>query len=82
MLDPTSVFARPDDVSDEAPLTREQKKIDPAPLGVRRPRTGCGGRREYGGGPPDILNPILRASQHLDADMNIEEAPPTKHEGE
>jgi hypothetical protein len=82
MLDPTSVFACPDNVCHEATLTREQKikilrrwEYDARELGVAE-------EENMGGGPPAILDQVLRALQHLDVDMNTEDGSRTKQGGE
>ena len=82
MLDPTSVFARPDDVCDEQSLTRNQKikilrrwEYDARELEVAE-------EENMGGGPPDVLDEVLKALHRLDATVDIEHSPPTKQGGE
>ncbi len=78
MLDPSSVFMRPDEVCDESSLTRDQKikvlrrwEYDARELGVAE-------EENMGGGPPDILEQVLKALQYLDAAMDVDPSHSTK----
>lgn len=78
MLDPSRVFMRPDDVCNESSLTRDQKinvlrrwEYDARELGVAE-------EENMGGGPPDILEQVLKALQCLDAAMDIDPSHSTK----
>ena len=82
MLDPTSVFACPDNVCDEQSLTRDQKikilrrwEYDARELEVAE-------EENMGGGPPDVLDKVLIALHRLDADVDTEHSPPTKQGGQ
>jgi hypothetical protein len=82
MLNPTSVFARPNDVLAEQTLTREQKirvlrrwEYDARELEVAD-------EENMGGGPPDVLDQVLKALHRLDAEIDVEHSPPTKQGGE
>ena len=82
MLDPTSVFACPDDVCDEQSLTLGQKikilrrwEYEPRELEVAE-------EENMGGGPPGDLDKVLMALHRIDADVDIEHSPPTKQGGE
>jgi len=82
MLDPASVFKSPDDVCEEASLTREQKikilrrwEYDARELEVCE-------EENMGGGPPDVLDKVLAALHKLDAEVDVKHSPPTKQGGE
>jgi hypothetical protein len=82
MLDPDSVFMSPEDVLLEQSLTREEKikvlrrwEYDARELEVAE-------EENMGGGPPGILDEILRTLHRLQADSATEHAPPTKQGGE
>ena len=82
MLNPTSVFTRPNDVLAEQTLTREQKirvlrrwEYDARELEVAD-------EENMGGGPPDVLDQVLKALHRLDAEIDVEHSPPTKQGGE
>ena len=82
MLNPGSVFARPADVLDEQSLTRDQKimilrrwEYDARDLAVAE-------EENMSGGPPDLLDEIIRVLHRLDADFGVEHSPPTKQGGE
>jgi hypothetical protein len=82
VLNPGSMFARPADVCDEQALTREQKililrrwEYDARDLEVAE-------EENMGGGPPGLLDEIIRALHRLDADVDVEHTPPTKQGGE
>ncbi len=82
MLDPVSVFSCPDEVFDEPSLTPEQKikilrrwEYDARELEVAE-------EENMAGGPPDILDEILRVLLRLDAEVDIAHSPPTKQGGE
>ncbi len=81
MLDPTSVFAKPDDVLQEQSLTREQKikilrrwEYDARELQVAD-------EENMGGGPPDALDEVLNVLRQLDAESDKAQASPTKQGG-
>ena len=82
MLDPDSVFKCPEDVFLAQALTREEKikilrrwEYDARELEVAE-------EENMGGGPPDILDEILRTLHRLQADIDTEHTPPTKQGGE
>lgn len=82
MLDPVSVFKCPEDVLLEQSLTREEKikvlrrwEYDARELEVAE-------EENMGGGPPDILDEVLRTLHRLQANIDTEHAPPTKQGGE
>ena len=82
MFDPGSVFANPDEIFDEQSLTREQKirilkrwEYDARQLAVAE-------EENMAGGPPNMLEGILHVLHRLDAEINTEKSPPTKHGGE
>lgn len=82
MLDPTSVFSCPDAVCDAPALSREQKiailrrwEYDARELEVAE-------EENMAGGPPDMLDQVLAALHRLQAPVDLEHAPPTKHGGE
>ncbi|HKL27379.1 MAG TPA: hypothetical protein VJ910_14235 [Desulfuromonadales bacterium] len=81
LLNPTSVFARPEDVLAEASLSRDQKiqilrrwEYDARELEVADDEN-------MGGGSPDVLDRVLDALRRLDAEADIEKTPPTKQGG-
>ena len=81
LLDPTSVFTRPEDVLAEASLSRDQKiqilrrwEYDARELEVADDEN-------MSGGSPDVLDRVLDALRRLDADADIEKTPPTKQGG-
>ncbi len=82
MLDPASEFACPDEVFDEQSLTRDQKikilrrwEYDARELEVAE-------EENMSGGPPDMLDQILKVLHRLDAAVDIDHSPPTKQGGE
>lgn len=82
MLDPGSVFKRPADIFSEESLTKDQKikilrrwEYDARELEVAE-------EENMGGGPPDILDEILKALNSLDAEVLSEHSSPTKQGGE
>ena len=82
LLDPTSVFACPDEVCDEPSLTRDHKikvlrrwEYDARELEVAE-------EENMGGGPPGVLDQVLVALHRLDAEFDTEHSPPTKQGGE
>lgn len=82
LLDPASVFERPDDVFDHPSLSREQKieilrrwEYDARDLEVAE-------EENMGGGPPDMLGEIRSVLHRLDAKTDVEHSPPTKQGGE
>jgi len=82
MTDPTSVFATPDEVLQKKSLTRDQKikilkrwEYDALELEVAE-------EENMGGGPPGVLDQVLSALHRLDAHVDVEHSPPTKHGGE
>lgn len=82
MLDPISVFRSPTEVIDENTLTREQKikilrrwEYDARELEVAE-------EENMGGGPPDMLDQVLKGLHRLGAEVDIEHSPPTKQGGE
>lgn len=82
LLDPTSVFSRPEDVLAEASLSRDQKikilrrwEYDARELEVADDEN-------MGGGAPAILDRVLQALHQLEADIEVEKTPPTKQGGE
>lgn len=81
LLDPTSIFTRPEDVLAEASLSREQKieilrrwEYDARELEVADDEN-------MGGGSPDVLDRVLDALRRLDAEADLEKTPPTKQGG-
>ena len=82
IVDPSSVFACPNDVFEEKSLSREQKiKIlrswayDARDLEVAE-------EENMGGGPPDLLGEVYSVLRRLDAKVDMEHSPPTKQGGE
>jgi hypothetical protein len=82
MLDPTSVFASPEDIFYEQSLTRDQKinllrrwEYDARELQVAD-------EENMGGGPPDVLDQVFKVLHRLDAKVDVEHSPPTKQGGE
>ena len=78
MLNPGSQFSCPDDILCEHVLTREQKikvlrrwEYDARELEVAE-------EENMGGGPPSVLDEILKALHDLDSEVDIEHLPPTK----
>jgi len=82
LLDPTSVFASPADVSKEQTLTRDQKiqilrrwEYDAHQLEVAE-------EENMGGGDPDVLDEVLAALHQLNAEIDTEHSAPAKQGGE
>lgn len=82
MRDPGSVFACPDDVFSAEALSVEMKikilrcwEYDARELQVAE-------EENMGGGPPDILEDILKNLHRLGADLATKHPPPTKQGGE
>jgi len=82
MTNPTSVFANPDEVIQKKTLTRDQKirilkrwEYDALELEVAE-------EENMGGGSPSILDQVLNALHRLDAEVDVDHSPPTKHRGE
>jgi hypothetical protein len=82
LTDPADAFACPADVLSEASLTREQKikilrrwEYDARELQVAE-------EENMGGGPPDMLDEVLKALRHLHAEVHRDRSPPTKQGGE
>jgi len=82
MTNPTSVFANPDEVIQKKTLTRDQKirilkrwEYDALELEVAE-------EENMGGGSPSILDQVLNALHRLDAEVDVDHSPPTKHGGE
>ncbi|BCR06800.1 hypothetical protein DESUT3_38690 [Desulfuromonas versatilis] len=82
LLDPISVFRRPDDVFADDTLTRDQKirilrrwEYDARELEVAE-------EENMGGGPPDMLDQVLQVLHRLGAEVDVEHSPPTKQGGE
>jgi len=82
LTDPTSVFENPDEVIQIKSLTRDQKikilrrwEYDALELEVAE-------EENMGGGPPSILDQVLKALHQLDAHVDVDHSPPTKHGGE
>jgi hypothetical protein len=82
MLNPLSVFGCPDDVFEESSLSREQKirilrrwEYDARDLEVAE-------EENMGGGPPSMLDEVIKVLHRLDAEIDIEHTPPTKQGGE
>jgi hypothetical protein len=82
MTNPTSVFANPDEVIQKKNLTRDQKirilkrwEYDALELEVAE-------EENMGGGSPSILDQVLNALHRLDAEVDVDHSPPTKHGGE
>ena len=78
MLNPGSQFSCPADILCEQVLTREQKikilrrwEYDARELEVAE-------EENMGGGPPSVLDEILKALRDLDSEVDIEHLPPTK----
>lgn len=81
MLDPTSVFSKPDDIIRDQTLTKAQKikllrrwEYDARELAVAD-------EENMSGGPPNMLDQVLEALHKLSAPVDLEHAPPTKHGG-
>lgn len=82
LLDPASVYSSPAKVIDDPALDREQKveilrrwEYDARELEVAE-------EENMGGGPPDMLDQILKALNELNAGADVEHSPPTKQGGE
>ena len=82
MLDPTSVFADPEEVLTAEGLTREQKiqilrrwEYDARELQVAD-------EENMGGGPPDKLDQVLKVLHQLGATFDSEHSAPSKQGGE
>lgn len=82
MTDPTSVFSSPDAVVQIKTLTRGQKikilrrwEYDARELEVAE-------EENMGGGPPGLLDQVLKALHQLDAHIDCEHSSPTKQGGE
>ena len=81
MLDPTSVFRKPEDVLKARDLTREQKieilrrwEYDARELEVASDESMTGNNS-------DLLYRVLNALNELGYDPDADNAPPTKHGG-
>jgi len=81
-LDPTSQFSHPEDVLAEQSLTHGQKieilkrwEYDARELEVAE-------EENMGGTVPSVLGEVLNALHRLDAAVDTEHSPPTKHGGE
>jgi len=81
LLDPTSVFSRPEDILRERTLTREEKiellrrwEYDARDLEVAA-------EENMTGGPPSQLGAVQRALRQLKVTFDSEHVPPTKHGG-
>lgn len=81
LLDPAGVFARPEDVSADPSLSREEKirilrrwEYDARELEVAE-------EENMAGGPPDQLGPVLEALHRLEAAIDLDRSPPTKQGG-
>jgi len=81
LLDPTSVFARPEDILRERTLTRDEKieilrrwEYDARDLEVAT-------EENMPEGPPSQLGAVLRALRQLNVTSDCEHAPPTKQGG-
>ncbi|TFG65873.1 MAG: hypothetical protein E4H27_10430 [Anaerolineales bacterium] len=79
MTDPTRAFSNPGEVINEQSLTRDQKikiltqwEYDARELEVAE-------EENMGGGPPSVLDEILKALHCLDSHADKEHSPPTKH---
>ena len=82
ILKPNSEFACPEDILCEQSLTREQKikilrqwEYDARELEVAE-------EENMGGGPPSMLDEILRALHCLNSAVDVEHLPSTKQGGE
>lgn len=82
MLDPGSVFDRPDEVFGDQSLTRTQKikilrrwEYDARELAVAE-------EENMAGGPPNLLAEVLEVLHRLDAKVDCDHSPPTKQGGE
>ena len=80
-LDPSSVFATPEEVVRHAALTREQKieilrrwEYDASELSVAEEEGMMGGE-------PTVLEKVLAALDRLNGGYDVEHSPPTKHGG-
>ena len=76
---PSAVFSHPDMVLEASWLNQEQKieilrqwEYDARELEVAT-------EENMAGGPPSLLDDVLRALRSLDAGVEIEQTPPTKH---
>lgn len=81
MTNPTSVFLTPDAVIQKQTLTRDQKikilkrwEYDARELEVAE-------EENMGGGPPSMLDQVLKALHHLGADIDCEHSSPNKQGG-
>ena len=82
LTNPASVFSSPDEVIRKQSLTRDQKirilrrwKYDALELEVAE-------EENMAGGPPGVLDQVLQALHQLDAEIDIDHTPPTKHGGD
>ena len=81
LIDPASIFGTPREVLARDELTREQKieilrrwEYDARELEVAEDEN-------MPGGGPDILDEILAALHAMDAGIDLDHTPPTKHGG-
>jgi len=82
LLNPTSVFRRPSDVLLAESLSKNQKiqvlrrwEYDARELQVAA-------EENMAGGPEDRLDEILKVLHQLDAIIDLDHSPPTKHGGQ
>lgn len=82
MLDPASAFDHPKTILQHESLTREQKikllrrwEYDARELEVAADEN-------MAGGPPSLLDEVLKALLALDVEIDSEHASPTKHGGD
>lgn len=82
VLDPSSVFTCPEDVFADKSLNKDQKikilrvwEYDARELEVAE-------EENMGGGPPNMLDEVLKVLNRLDAEIDSEHSPPTKQGGE
>jgi hypothetical protein len=82
LTNPASVFSSPDEVIRKQTLSRDQKirilrrwKYDALELEVAE-------EENMAGGPPGVLDQVLKALHRLDAKTDLDHSPPTKHGGD
>lgn len=81
LLDPTSVFANPEEVRDHAELTTAQKIEVLRRWEYEESEVAVAEEEGMVDGNPLLLRRVLLALEDLGAKIDIEHSPPTKQEG-